>query len=228
MKQEQKLTELIQVWDNKDKAQAIKVLKASMAASKTVKVDMTEVKSYVKHAITEGLDGNTLPDYPSDFSSASRSSYYKQAIQAAAQEIEEVLHINNSSEILTLTWKNCKESATLVDFRKNLKLYLVAIRTEFYTEEDVQELTDMVDELDRENRKLREYKRIQDELFGIMTEADESVVIVRQANKLKSLGLTDKEICTTLNIDRNKLNYARRKAEFISVDGFVENEVFGD
>lgn len=213
MKQEEKLTELIQVWDNKDKAQAIKVLKASMAASKTVKVDMTEVKSYVKHAITEGLDGNTLPDYPSDFSSASRSSYYKQAIQAAAQEIEEVLHINNSSEILTLTWKNCKESATLVDFRKNLKLYLVAIRTEFYTEEDVQELTDMVDELDRENRKLREYKRIQDELFSIMTSGDEDLHKFIQSKKMKDMGCTDSEICKALNINRNKLNYLRKTVE---------------
>lgn len=213
MKQEQKLTELIQVWDNKDKAQAIKVLKASMAASKTVKVDMTEVKSYVKYAITEGLDGNTLPDYPSDFSSASRSSYYKQAIQAAAQEIEEVLRINSSSEILTLTWKNCKESATLVDFRKNLKLYLVAIRTEFYTEEDVQELTDMVDELDRENRKLREYKRIQDELFGIMTSGDEDLHNCIQSKKMKDMGCTDSEICKALNINRNKLNYLRKTVE---------------
>ena len=213
MKQEQKLTELIQVWDNKDKAQAIKVLKASMAASKTVKVDMTEVKSYVKYAITEGLDGNTLPDYPSDFSSASRSSYYKQAIQAAAQEIEEVLCINSSSEILTLTWKNCKESATLVDFRKNLKLYLVAIRTEFYTEEDVQELTDMVDELDRENRKLREYKRIQDELFGLMTSGDEDLYNFIQSKKMKDMGCTDSEICKALNINRNKLNYLRKTVE---------------
>lgn len=213
MKQEQKLTELIQVWDNKDKAQAIKVLKASMAASKTVKVDMTEVKSYVKYAITEGLDGNALPDYPSDFSSASRSAYYKQAIQAAAQEIEEVLRINSSSEILALTWKNCKESATLVDFRKNLKLYLVAIRTEFYTEEDVQELTDMVDELDRENRKLREYKRIQDELFGIMTSGDEDLHNFIQSKKMKGMGCTDTEICKALNINRNKLNYLRKTVE---------------
>lgn len=214
MKQEQKLTELIQVWDNKDKAQAIKVLKASMAASKTVKVDMTEVKSYVKHAITQGLEGNHLPDYTSDdLNSASRSSYYKQAIQAAAQEIEGVLHIKNSSEILTLAWKNCKESATLVDFRKNLKLYLVAIRTEFYTEEDVQELTDMVDELDRENRKLREYKRIQDELFGIMTSGDEDLHNFIQSKKMKDMGCTDSEICKALNINRNKLNYLRKTVE---------------
>lgn len=207
MKQEQKLTELIQVWDNKDKAQAIKVLKASMASSKTVKVDMTEVKSYVKHAITQGLEGNHLPDYTSDdLSSASRSSYYKQAIQAAAQEIEGVLHVNNSSEILTLAWKNCKESATLVDFRKNLKLYLVAIRTEFYTEEDVQELTDMVDELDRENRKLREYERIYHEIFGVLEQGDEDLNIYRKYKTLKQGNMTDTEISVILGVSRPKLS----------------------
>ena len=30
MKQEEKLTQLIQTWDNKEKAQAIKILKSSM------------------------------------------------------------------------------------------------------------------------------------------------------------------------------------------------------
>lgn len=227
MKQEQKLTELIQVWDNKEKAQAIKVLKASMAESKKTKASTQEVGDYVKHIIQEGIEGRSIPDYPSDDVSASaRSTYYKKAIEAAVQEIEGVLHIDKSNKALEAVWENCKDSSNLVEFRKNFKLYLTAVMAELYTVEEVQELTDMVDELDREVRQLREYKRIQDELFGVMTEADENVVIARQSHKLKSGGLTDKEICSTLGIDRNKLNYARRKAEFVSVDGFVEKGVF--
>ena len=56
MKQEEKLTQLIQTWDNKDKAQAIKILKSSMAeTSTTPKVPSKDIEDYVKNTITEGL-----------------------------------------------------------------------------------------------------------------------------------------------------------------------------
>jgi len=80
----------------------------------------------------------------------------------------------------------------------------------------------MIDEQDRELRRLREYKRIQDELFGIMTEDDEELHQVIQANKMREMGLSDAEICKTLNLTRNRLNYLRRKIEVENVNGSVE------
>ena len=80
----------------------------------------------------------------------------------------------------------------------------------------------MIDEQDRELRRLREYKRIQDELFGIMTEDDEELHQVIQANKMREMGLSDAEICKTLNLTRNRLNYLRRKIEVENVHGSVE------
>ena len=56
MKQEEKLTQLIQTWDNKDKAQAIKILKSSMVeTSTTPKIPSKDIEDYVKNTITEGL-----------------------------------------------------------------------------------------------------------------------------------------------------------------------------
>ena len=80
----------------------------------------------------------------------------------------------------------------------------------------------MIDEQDRELRRLREYKRIQDELFGIMTEDNEELHQVIQANKMREMGLSDAEICKTLNLTRNRLNYLRRKIEVENVHGSVE------
>lgn len=74
---------------------------------------------------------------------------------------------------------------------------------------------------DRELRRLREYKRIQMN-SGIMTEDDEELHQVIQANKMREMGLSDAEICKTLNLTRNRLNYLRRKIEVENVHGSVE------
>ena len=71
----------------------------------------------------------------------------------------------------------------------------------------------MIDEQDRELRRLREYKRIQDELFKSMTSDDEDLYSVIQARDMKAMGMTDTEICTALKIKRDKLNYLRKKIE---------------
>ena len=46
----------------------------------------------------------------------------------------------------------------------------------------------MIDEQDRELRRLREYKRIQDELFKSMTSDDEDLYSVIQARDMKAMG----------------------------------------
>ena len=221
MKQEEKLTQLIQTWDNKDKAQAIKILKSSMAeTSTTPKVPSKDIEDYVKNTITEGLkSGGKILNYPGDYEAAARSTYYKQNIRAVIQDVVQELNMDTSSnKVVEECWKELEDSRTLREFRKYLKLYFVALFSNFYTEEDIAEYVEMIDEQDRELRRLREYKRIQDELFKAMTSDDEDLYSVIQARDMKAMGMTDTEICTVLNIPRNKLNYLRKKIELQEKD----------
>jgi hypothetical protein len=90
-------------------------------------------------------------------------------------------------------------------------LYVVAFKSSFYTEDDIIEYTQMIDEQDLEIRKLKEYKRIVDELFGAMTSDDTDFWHAVKASKMKEMGCSDTEICKVLDINRNKLNYIRKK-----------------
>lgn len=221
MKQEEKLSELIQTWDNKDKAQAIKILKSSMVATSTTpKIPHKDIEDYVKSTITEGLkSGGKLLDYPGDYESASKSTYYKENIRAVIKDVSQELKLDTSSNaVLSACWKELEDSRTLVEFRKYLKLYLITLFSNFYTDEDIAEYVEMIDEQDRELRRLREYKRIQDELFKAMTSDDEDLYSVIQARDMKAMGMTDTEICNVLNIPRNKLNYLRKKIELQEKD----------
>lgn len=216
MKQEEKLTQLIQTWDNKEKAQAIKLLKSSMVeTSTTPKIPSEDIEDYVKNTITEGLkSGGKILNYPGDYEAAARSTYYKQNIRAVIQDVVQELNMDTSSnKVVEECWKELEDSRTLREFRKYLKLYFVALFSNFYTDEDIAEYVEMIDEQDRELRRLREYKRIQDELFKSMTSDDEDLYSVIQARDMKAMGMTDTEICTALKIKRDKLNYLRKKIE---------------
>ena len=223
MKQEEKLTQLIQTWDNKEKAQAIKLLKSSMAeTSRTPKIPHKDIKNYVKNTITEGLKNggsSKLLDYPGDYESASKSTYYKENIRAVIKDVSQELNLDTGSNVvLSACWKELEDSRTLVEFRKYLKLYLITLFSNFYTDEDIAEYVEMIDEQDRELRRLREYKRIQDEIFKAMTSDDEDLHNVIRARDMKAMGMTDTEICTALKIKRDKLNYLRKKIELQEKD----------
>ena len=221
MKQEEKLTQLIQTWDNKEKAQAIKLLKSSMVeTSTTPKIPHKDVEDYVKNTITEGLkSGGKILNYPGDYEAAARSTYYKQNIRAVIQDVVQELNMDTSSnKVVEECWKELEDSRTLREFRKYLKLYFVALFSNFYTDEDIAEYVEMIDEQDRELRRLREYKRIQDEIFKAMTSDDEDLHNVIRARDMKAMGMTDTEICTALKIKRDKLNYLRKKIELQEKD----------
>ena len=221
MKQEEKLTQLIQTWDNKEKAQAIKILKSSMVeTSTTPKVPSKDIEDYVKNTITEGLkSGGKILNYPGDYEAAARSTYYKQNIRAVIQDVVQELNMDTSSnKVVEECWKELEDSRTLREFRKYLKLYFVALFSNFYTDEDIAEYVEMIDEQDRELRRLREYKRIQEELFKAMTSDDEDLYSVIQARDMKAMGMNDVEICKVLGIKRDKLNYLRKKIKLQEKD----------
>ena len=224
MQNEDKLEALLKSWTNQEKAQAIRLLKKSMVEnSKQKRIPVQNVKDYVKSTLVQGLDDGSLQDYPEDYSSISRSQFYKEAIREVVKEVQEEYEVDTSSHpIMTAAWRDCEKARTLIELRKAFKLYVIALKSIFYTENDIIEYAQMIDEQDQEIRQLREYKRIQEELFGIMMDHQEEYNIVVQAREMKKMGLTDAEICKVLEINRNRLNYVRGKVVLESVDGFVE------
>ena len=213
MQNEDKLEALLKSWTNQEKAQAIQLLKKSMhESSEKKKIPVQNVKDYVKSTLVQGLDDGSLQDYPEDYSSISRSLFYKEAIREVVKEVQEEYKVDNSSHpILAAAWRDCEKARTLVELRKAFRLYVVAFKSSFYTEDDIIEYTQMIDEQDLEIRKLKEYKRIVDELFGAMTSDDTDFWHAVKASKMKEIGCSDTEICKVLDINRNKLNYIRKK-----------------
>ena len=213
MQNEDKLEALLESWTNQEKAQAIQLLKKSMhESSEQKRVPVQNVKDYVKSTLVQGLDDGSLQDYPEDYSSISRSLFYKEAIREVVKEVQEEYKVDNSSHpILAAAWRDCEKARTLVELRKAFRLYVVAFKSSFYTEDDIIEYTQMIDEQDLEIRKLKEYKRIVDELFGAMTSDDTDFWHAVKASKMKDIGCSDTEICKVLDINRNKLNYIRKK-----------------
>ena len=213
MQNEDKLEALLKSWTNQEKAQAIQLLKKSMhESSEKKKIPVQNVKDYVKSTLVQGLDDGSLQDYPEDYSSISRSLFYKEAIREVVKEVQEEYKVDNSSHpILAAAWRDCEKARTLVELRKAFRLYVVAFKSSFYTEDDIIEYTQMIDEQDLEIRKLKEYKRIVDELFGAMTSDDTDFWHAVKASKMKEMGCSDTEICKVLYINRNKLNYIRKK-----------------
>jgi hypothetical protein len=217
MNKNEELIDLVHDWSNKDKAEAINLLKKSMSESSTTKrTSTTVVETYVKDTIRQGLTDGKIGDYPEDFSRTAKSMFYKEIIQTVVKDMKEELGINESNESLKLAWTHCEKAKNLIDFRRSFKMYCTILKSETYSVEDIKEYTDMIDDLDRENRQLRDYKRIHDEMFGVLSETDEELNIVLKANKMKEQGFTDKDICRVLNLTRTQLNYARKKVGIVS------------
>ena len=211
----EELISLVEDWSNQEKAQAISLLKKSMAESVTARTDKIVVETYVKDTIKQGLLDGKLKDYPEDnFERTSRSTFYKEVIQTVVKDLKDELGIDaSSSAALSLAWTHCENAKNLVDFRKAFKMYFTILKSETYTIDDVQEYVALIDELDRENRQLKDYRRIYNEIFSVLSEDDEELNIVLKANKMKESNFTDKEICKVLNISRTQLNYARKKVD---------------
>lgn len=213
MNKTEELIDLVSDWTNAEKAIAIGLLKTSMVDKDSTRIPTKEVETYVKDTIKQGLVDGKMKDYPWESERTTRSLFYKEVIQTVVKDIKSELCIDESSSALKLAWDSCEKAKNLIDFRKAFKMYCTILKSETYSSEEVQDYVQMIDELDRENRQLREYKRIQDELFGVMSETDEELTVVMRAKSLKTTGLTDKEICKVLGVDRNRLNYCRKKVQ---------------
>lgn len=213
LKQEQTLTQLMELWDNKEKAQAIKLLKKSMSEeSNSGNVEPSLIQDYVKTAMQAGFNYESLPDYPNNVAGAARNMFYKEDIRKVILELGQDLHDKTSTnEVLQAAWNEVEKARNLIEFRKSFRMYVLIMRAELYTKEDIVEYTTMIDELDKEVRELREYKRIYNEMFDVLTQDDVESGLVLRAKQMKEQGMTDVEICKVFNITRNRLNFLRKK-----------------
>lgn len=213
LKQEQTLTQLMELWDNKEKAQAIKLLKKSMSEeSNSGNVEPSLIQDYVKTAMQAGFNYESLPDYPNDVAGAARNMFYKEDIRKVILDLGQDLHDKTSTnEVLQAAWNEVEKARNLIEFRKSFRMYVLIMRAELYTKEDIVEYTTMIDELDKEVRELREYKRIYIEMFDVLTQDDVESGLVLRAKQMKERGMTDTEICKVFDITRNRLNFLRKK-----------------
>lgn len=86
----------------------------------------------------------------------------------------------------------------------------ITIKTSIHNN-DVQEYVEMLDEQDREIRALKEYRRIQEELFTIFSEGDEELQLISNIEKARDkYNLKDAQLYKVFNLTRDKLNWLKK------------------
>ena len=198
----------------KEMAATIGLLRKAMYDQSKVKVHNSSISTYVKDSLTTAIKHGKIGDYPEDFSAASRSAAYKNDIQAAVKEAAESLQIDCTTELLQLAWNNCEKSRTLVDFRKNLKMYLAILKEQTYTPEDIKWYVNEINNLEIQVQELNELKRQNNTLFEVYEKDDEDLAIMMKYRKMKREGLKDIETYAVLGITKDKLKALKKKFVF--------------
>lgn len=232
--------ELLLKWNNVEKAQAIAALKKSMSEqAETKKIQTEVVQSYIEQTVKAGMQNYTLPNYPDDFSSAAKSTYYKQVIQEVLKDLDEELKLSGASNaVAKAAWNEVQKAKTIIEFKKFFKLYLIALRADIYTEEDIQWYSNKIEELEKEVQELKHYKEVYSGVFDVVLEEDNKNPedgytlakmqrdkdnrTVVEALKLKQLGFKESEILIALGIDKNRFKYLKKRAGSAFIQGMQE------
>ena len=237
--------ELLLKWNNVEKAQviaaqAIAALKKSMSEqAETKKIQNEVVQSYIEQTVKAGMQNYTLPNYPDDFSSAAKSTYYKQVIQEVLKDLDEELKLSGASNaVAKAAWNEVQKAKTIIEFKKFFKLYLIALRADIYTEEDIQWYSNKIEELENKVQELKHYKEVYSVVFDVAIEEenknpedgymlakmqrDKDNRTVVEALKLKQLGFKESEILIALGIDKNRFNYLKKRAGSAFIQGMQE------
>ncbi len=232
--------ELLLKWNNVEKAQAIAALKKSMSEqAETKKIQNEVVQSYIEQTVKAGMQNYTLPNYPDDFSSAAKSTYYKQVIQEVLKDLDEELKLSGASNaVAKAAWNEVQKAKTIIEFKKFFKLYLIALRADIYTEEDIQWYSNKIEELENKVQELNHYKEVYSGVFDVVIEEenknsedgytlakmqrDKDNRTVVEALKLKQLGFKESEILIALGIDKNRFKYLKKRAGQAFIQGVQE------
>lgn len=227
--------ELLTKWNNAEKAQAIAVLKKSMSEqAETKKVETTVVQSYIEQTIKAGMQNDTLPNYPEDFSVAAKSTYYKEVIREVVQELDVELNLSSiGNAAAKAVWNEVKKAKTIIEFKKFFKIYLISLQEDTVSVDDVQWYTDRIEELEKEVQKLNYYKQAYSGIFDVVLEdkndqsnkylakkvsEEQDKQTMTEVLKLKSIGFKETEALKALGITKDRLNYVKKKVGTAFID----------
>lgn len=188
--------------------QAMNILKGKMKED-SIPQDLEQAKSYAEKLTQQALEQGSLAQYGNDeLVRTKKSNQHKEVIREVVKQFDAVADIGNPA--LGLAWNRVKKSTSILELRTNLEMY-IAIKESIH-QNDIQEYIDFIDELDQEIRQLKEYKRIQEELFKIVFEDDAELKLLSDMeNAKKNLMLTDEQVCKMFECSRRKLGALREK-----------------
>lgn len=194
-----------------------------LAETSTTDFEAEEIKEYCNGLIINSLENKELPGMPQAVENKRNSRGAKNIIQGLLETFE----FDTSSDLLQAAYKQVDKAKTVADLKSALKVYALALEQHKGLKElheHVSWLADMNDALEKEREVFLEYKRQNEEIFGIYQEDDEELSLVLKARDMKEVHkLSDDQICKVLGINRNRLNFVRRKTILVqNVDTSVE------
>lgn len=203
----------IDVVDTTNKAKLavlISKTKAKMSEGSNTNVSTEVYIDHSKELVKDAIEGRKLSAYPKELVTANKTRAFKHALKKILQDFDNEVESTLSTEPAVLAWERVKKSENLIELRSSLEMYASIIQ-HFY-ENDIQWYADEIDRQDKEIRQLKEYKRIQEELFEVCFSDDADQKLVSDAMQMKSkYNMKDEEIAKIFKISRSKLNRLREK-----------------
>lgn len=198
----------VQPDDKRKLALAINKIQRLMRESTPV-VSTQETKDYVTRLTQDALQQGVLTNYSSDdLIRTKKSTQHKEVIREVIKQFDLVADVDNPA--LSLAWSKVKKSKSILELRTNLEMYITI--KESIHQNNMQEFVDFIDEQDRQIQTLLDYKRIQEELFGIVFAEDEELKLLSDIENAKlKFKLTDEQVCKMFECSRRKLGTLRQK-----------------
>lgn len=192
--------------------QAVSGLKSKMKEL-AVPQDIDQARSYATKLTQQALEEGVLPQYGDDeLVRTKKSTQHKEVIREVVKQFDVVADIDNPA--LGLAWNRVKKSTSILELRTNLEMYIV-IKDSIH-KNDIQEYVDFIDEQDKQIKELLEYKRLQEELFGIVFEDDVELKLLSDIENAKlNHNLTDTQVCAMFDCSRRKLQTLREKYNLV-------------
>lgn len=202
--------DVVDTTDKSKLAVLISKTKAKMSEGSNMNVSTDSYIDHSKALVRDAIEGKNLPAYPKELVTANKTRAFKHALKKILQDFDNEVEYTLNTEPAVLAWDRVKKSENLIELRSSLEMYASIIRHIY--ENDIQWYSDEVDSMDKEVRQMKEYKRIQEELFGVYFSDDADQKLVSDAMQMKSkYNMKDEEIAKIFKISRSKLNRLREK-----------------
>lgn len=202
---------------------AVSGLKSKMS-EQSIPQDFTQAKDYATKLTQQALEQGILPQYENEeLVRTKKSTLHKDVIRQVVQQFDVVADVDNPA--LGLAWNRVKKSSSILELRTNLEMY-ITIKDSIH-KNDIQEYVDFIEKQDRQIRELLEYKRLQEELFGIVFEDDKELKLLSDIENAKlKHDLTDVQVCSMFDCSRRKLQTLRDKYRLVVLKEAQEVPVY--